>query len=236
MYWPYYSPDFEAEITSVTSELKNFLTAQAQEQNEGALQHLRDHYEKLLGYKGDLNNVIQKCNRAIGKYEAMRAVVEAVSLMSMDEPYLCSYTIMGNPAVKVTPKWIDSNDHSLGVYYNETGYTEWGVLDHISIESPAISDSDSIQEKLDKLGKRAKVVKFSKICTGKALAVSNEAPDKNCEYFSTRKANNYSYTIKYDKETSETIYEYYFTYTYTSTNATWWDTSVSSQPWAGAFS
>lgn len=31
MYWPYYSPDFEAELTSVTSELKNFLTAQAQE-------------------------------------------------------------------------------------------------------------------------------------------------------------------------------------------------------------
>lgn len=166
----------------------------------------------------------------------MKAGVEAVSLMSMEESYQRSYDIIIGPVVKVVPEWVDKDDKSLGVEYKDDGYVEWGVLDRINVESPAIFDSDSIQEKLDKLGTRAKVVKYSKICTGKVLAVSNEAPDENCEYFSKREAHNYSYTIKYDEDESEKYYEYYFTYTYTSTNATWYDPDVFSQPWAGAFS
>lgn len=166
----------------------------------------------------------------------MKAGVEAVSLMSMEESYQRSYDIIIGPVVKVVTEWVDKDDKSLGVEYKDDGYAKWGVLDRINVESPAIFDSDSIQEKLDKLGTRAKVVKYSKICKGKVLAVSNEAPDENCEYFSTRKAHNYSYTIKYDEGESEKYYEYYFTYTYTSTNATWYDPDVFSQPWAGAFS
>lgn len=65
---------------------------------------MRDHYEKLLGYKSDLNNVIQKCNSAIGKYEAMEAAVAAVSQTDLSKSYSKSYIIDVGPIYKVEYK------------------------------------------------------------------------------------------------------------------------------------
>lgn len=103
---------------------------------------MRDHYEKLLGYKDDLNNIIQKCNSAIGKYEAMEAGVEAVSHIPISESYSQSYAILNSSPIQKVK--YDSNTG--GYVYN--GYTTYGTIDHLNVTSPGINKSDDIKTKL----------------------------------------------------------------------------------------
>jgi len=39
-YWPHYSPHYDDELTTITLDLKNYLTSEVQVQHDGAMQHL----------------------------------------------------------------------------------------------------------------------------------------------------------------------------------------------------
>lgn len=82
-YWPHYSPHFENELTTVTTDLKNYLVGQAQEQHAGAMQHLQNHYDTLLAYKNDLNRMLEECNDADAKLGAREdAIANLTALVS----------------------------------------------------------------------------------------------------------------------------------------------------------
>lgn len=208
--WPWYSPDYSSELTDVTNTLNDYLANQVQDQNAGAQQHLQNHYDKLLSYKNDLAQVLVDCKGAIAKYEAMRAGVEAVSMTSMSQNLSKSYVINVGPINKVV--YVDNE-------YVLSGVTKYDGTTQVSFSSPAISNSDSIDVKLQKLQQRAQLRTYTRLCHGKFIPKSPLCPDENCEYFSNRTETNGHYVYHFDE-----------------VSGTWYDRDSYEMPWQGAFS
>lgn len=228
-YWQYYSPKYEHELTSVTTDLQSYLTEQIQVQHDGAMQHIQNHYDALLGYKEDIARLLADCDAAYGKYEAMKAGVEAVSKSSMDETLSETRVVEDGFVEEADWKWFDKGDKSLGGEYE---YTETDKLITKTWQqtSEAIYSGDTIQEKLQKLEERSMYLSFPNVMKGETLLQASESPDENA-YYTTKKAKTFSYKIdgeKYD--------DYYFVYGYKYDENLYYSLDTAQQPWAGAYS
>lgn len=253
-YWPYYSPNYDDELTTTTLNLKTYLVDQVQVQNDNAMQHIQTHYDKLLGYKADVADIMTQCNGAIAQYEAMRTAIEAVSMTKMEDDYTESCFVNIEPVTAPIVQWhIDAKETSKGKYeidegqdpdgyYEIIGSSDYVVTELIEYESPGINDYDGIRTKLDKLAQRSYIEKYSKLLYGKILSKSDECPDENCEFFSEREGHDYYWEFKEkDEETGEievidSGWGHYYTYTLTGSNGYYYDRASKSQPWAGAYS
>lgn len=165
-YWPHYSPHCENELTTVTTDLKNYLVGQAQEQHAGAMQHLQNHYDTLLTYKNDLNRVLEDCNGADAKLEAYMLGVQARIGIPNDEPLDkyedITYWSEQVDEVKAVKHEEKDEDGLKTVWYEAEIVAEnkYWLTDTTSFYADGISESDSIMTKLETLAERTNYPTF----------------------------------------------------------------------------
>ena len=159
-YWPHYSPHYDDELTTITLDLKNYLTSEVQVQHDGALQHLQNHYDKLLGYKEEINQVVQQCNEADAKLKAYALGVEARIGIANSEPLneyeditYWSEQVDEVKAVKKTEKY---DDGSIEVWYEPEIVAEdkYWLTDQTSFVAPPYDPDASIEDQLQILAER----------------------------------------------------------------------------------
>ena len=175
-YWPYYSPQYENELTTVTTDLKNHLMEQVQLQHDGAMQHLQNHYDALLTYKNDVNRILDDCNNAIAKLEAFKDAVEAATGVpnSQDLEQTITYfdkvvdemsVLIQYEEQSLTYTGKDGNEKELTwMEPIEADYVPIKAIGYVvavsSFSSPAIEDGDDIEEQLALLQQRCNYPHF----------------------------------------------------------------------------
>lgn len=165
MYWPTYSPNYEEELTAVTMSLKNYLVSQTDVNRQNALQHLQNHYDKLLGYKEEINRILTECENAYAKLEAYKDAVEAGSGVKITTDLCKTWSVWDAPVyiTKVIPHVVTNAD---GSQYVEYGYVKdskifgW-TLTSDTVCSNGISPGDGIREQLQKLQQRCSYYRYS---------------------------------------------------------------------------
>lgn len=162
-YWPYYSPNYDDELTTVTNALKDYLISQVYINNDQALQHLQNHYDKLLSYKEDVSRIIDDCNNALAKLEAYKAAVEVATGIPNDSDQTRTFcmwdTVMykkqadiDNGKYKEDFDGIELTKYEPNVtYYDEDAEFAW-IVKSYRYHSPAITGT--IDEQLYAIDKR----------------------------------------------------------------------------------
>lgn len=167
MYWPYYAPAYENELTNVTLDLRNYLTSQAQVQNDEAIQHLQNHYDALLGFKEEINHVLQKCNEADAKLNAFATGIQtrigvpnSQELDQYSNILVWSEQVDKMKAVKYSEKDDDGLTH---VWYEAEIEVEdaFWLAEQRSYVAPALDTSDGIEDQIDTLIERSNYPRFT---------------------------------------------------------------------------
>lgn len=165
-YWPWYSPQYENELTSVTMDLKLFLVDQAQIQNDGALQHLQNHYDKLLSYKNDINNILQECLGADSKLDGYATGIESRTGIKLSEPMDKYSTILywSKEIVEKKVSTVISSDPTSGTSSQTVKVTEgtnrFWLTDTTSYYVDPYPSGDSIEKRLQNLFNRSNYPSF----------------------------------------------------------------------------
>lgn len=238
-YWPHYSPHFENELTTVTTDLKNYLVGQAQEQHAGAMQHLQNHYDTLLTYKNDLNRVLEDCNDADAKLEAYKDAVAAATGIPNEKRLEQTITYFDKVVDQMSAivsyeensvSWIDKDgkEHTqtfmLPAYVDYVAVSSVGYIVATSTyKSPAINGS--VVEQLKALQQRCAYPSFPVLEQRLVMVGSTDDPGSVADYhgevegyasYVTQNAlTTKSYYIDYDDEgnaklASEIVgFEYY---------------------------